>query len=183
MRDPAIITKEGRKTLATFADCPGCQTEADPEERPTRSDRAGGPPGRVSSRFASKPLARAGRGGGPVGSEGASEAVQDSRVAGDPADLAPQVEAVPRQILAPEEKLLVIGDHQLRMQVPLTTGLSAGPDHRIRLLEAAASLLQEDLDHHASRGGVANGRDHAAARLRIELLHLDREHRRRGAEE
>ena len=32
MRYPAIITKEGRKTLATFADCPGCQTEAHPGE-------------------------------------------------------------------------------------------------------------------------------------------------------
>ena len=32
MRYPAIITKEGKKTLAHFADCPGCQTEADPGE-------------------------------------------------------------------------------------------------------------------------------------------------------
>jgi DNA-binding XRE family transcriptional regulator/predicted RNase H-like HicB family nuclease len=32
MRYPAIITKEGKKTLASFADCPGCQTEADPGE-------------------------------------------------------------------------------------------------------------------------------------------------------
>jgi DNA-binding XRE family transcriptional regulator len=31
MRYPAIITKEGKKTLANFADCPGCQTEADGE--------------------------------------------------------------------------------------------------------------------------------------------------------
>ncbi len=30
MRYPAIITKEGKKTLASFPDCPGCQTEADP---------------------------------------------------------------------------------------------------------------------------------------------------------
>ncbi len=32
MRYPAIITKEGKKTLASFPDCPGCQTEADPGE-------------------------------------------------------------------------------------------------------------------------------------------------------
>ncbi len=32
MRYPAIITKDGKKTLATFPDCPGCQTEADPRE-------------------------------------------------------------------------------------------------------------------------------------------------------
>jgi predicted RNase H-like HicB family nuclease len=32
VRYPAIITKERRKTLATFADCPGCETEADPGE-------------------------------------------------------------------------------------------------------------------------------------------------------
>ena len=32
MRYPAIITKEGRQTLAQFPDCPGCQTFADPGE-------------------------------------------------------------------------------------------------------------------------------------------------------
>jgi DNA-binding XRE family transcriptional regulator len=32
MRYPATLTKEGKKTLANFADCPGCQTEADPGE-------------------------------------------------------------------------------------------------------------------------------------------------------
>ena len=32
MRYPAIITKEGKKTLANFPDCPGCQTESDPRE-------------------------------------------------------------------------------------------------------------------------------------------------------
>jgi predicted RNase H-like HicB family nuclease len=32
MRYPAIITKEGKKTLANFVDCPGCQTETDPGE-------------------------------------------------------------------------------------------------------------------------------------------------------
>lgn len=32
MRYPAIITREGGKTLATFPDCPGCQTFAEPGE-------------------------------------------------------------------------------------------------------------------------------------------------------
>ena len=32
MRYPAIITKEGKKKLANFHDCPGCQTESDPRE-------------------------------------------------------------------------------------------------------------------------------------------------------
>ena len=32
MRYPAIITRAGRKTLAHFPDCAGCQTEADPRE-------------------------------------------------------------------------------------------------------------------------------------------------------
>lgn len=32
MRYQAIITKEGRATLAHFPDCPGCQTQADPGE-------------------------------------------------------------------------------------------------------------------------------------------------------
>jgi len=32
VRYPATITKEGKKTLAKFADCPGRQTEADPGE-------------------------------------------------------------------------------------------------------------------------------------------------------
>lgn len=32
MRYPAIIEKEGRKTLAIFPGCSGCQTEADPKE-------------------------------------------------------------------------------------------------------------------------------------------------------
>ena len=30
MRYPAIITKEGKARLASFPDCPGCQTEAGP---------------------------------------------------------------------------------------------------------------------------------------------------------
>lgn len=33
MRYAAIITKEGRNTLAEFPDCPGCQTFAEPGER------------------------------------------------------------------------------------------------------------------------------------------------------
>lgn len=33
MRYPAIITKEGRHTVAVFPDCPGCATQADPGER------------------------------------------------------------------------------------------------------------------------------------------------------
>jgi len=42
MRYPAIITKEGKKTLASFPDCPGCQTELirgkiSPFRRRTRS--------------------------------------------------------------------------------------------------------------------------------------------------
>jgi predicted RNase H-like HicB family nuclease/DNA-binding XRE family transcriptional regulator len=32
MRYKAMITKEGRATLAHFPDCPGCQTQADPGE-------------------------------------------------------------------------------------------------------------------------------------------------------
>ncbi len=32
MRYPAIITKEGKHTLAEFPDCPGCQTFAEPGE-------------------------------------------------------------------------------------------------------------------------------------------------------
>ncbi len=32
MRYPAIMTKEGRATLAEFPDCPGCQTFAEPGE-------------------------------------------------------------------------------------------------------------------------------------------------------
>ena len=32
MRYQAIVTKEGRATLASFPDCPGCQTQADPGE-------------------------------------------------------------------------------------------------------------------------------------------------------
>lgn len=32
MRYPAIVTKEGRATLAEFPDCPGCQTFAEPTE-------------------------------------------------------------------------------------------------------------------------------------------------------
>ena len=32
MRYPAIITKEGKATLAEFPDCPGCQTFAEPGE-------------------------------------------------------------------------------------------------------------------------------------------------------
>lgn len=32
MRYPAIVTKEGRFTLAAFPDCPGCATQADPGE-------------------------------------------------------------------------------------------------------------------------------------------------------
>lgn len=32
MRYAAIITKEGRNTLAEFPDCPGCQTFAEPGE-------------------------------------------------------------------------------------------------------------------------------------------------------
>ena len=33
MRYAAVITKEGRNTLAEFPDCPGCQTFAEPGER------------------------------------------------------------------------------------------------------------------------------------------------------
>ncbi len=33
MRYAAIITKEGRRELAEFTDCPGCQTFAEPDER------------------------------------------------------------------------------------------------------------------------------------------------------
>src|SRR5262249_42588339 len=68
-------------------------------------------------------LAGAGFGSGSVGGEGSAEAGHDCRVLRDPADLAPQVEAV-------------------------TKGLPAGPDHRVRLLEAAGLLLEEDLDRH-----------------------------------
>jgi DNA-binding XRE family transcriptional regulator/predicted RNase H-like HicB family nuclease len=32
MRYPAVVTKEGRATLAEFPDCPGCQTFAEPRE-------------------------------------------------------------------------------------------------------------------------------------------------------
>lgn len=32
MQYPAIITQEGKQTLAEFPDCPGCQTFADPGE-------------------------------------------------------------------------------------------------------------------------------------------------------
>jgi DNA-binding XRE family transcriptional regulator/predicted RNase H-like HicB family nuclease len=32
MRYPAVITKEGKFTLAQFPSCPGCQTQADPGE-------------------------------------------------------------------------------------------------------------------------------------------------------
>lgn len=32
MRYPAVITKEGRFTVAVFPDCPGCATQADPGE-------------------------------------------------------------------------------------------------------------------------------------------------------
>src|SRR5262249_60715182 len=101
--------------------------------------------------------------GGPVGGKGFAEAVDECRVLGDPADLAPQVEAVAGQVLAPEEKLLAVGDHQFRMKVSTTKGLSAGPDHRVRLLEAAGPVIEEDLDHHSSRGGVVEGRNYAAA--------------------
>lgn len=33
MRYPAVITKEGRYTVAVFPGCPGCATQADPGER------------------------------------------------------------------------------------------------------------------------------------------------------
>ena len=33
MRYPAVITKDGRSTVAVFPDCPGCATQADPGER------------------------------------------------------------------------------------------------------------------------------------------------------
>ena len=33
MRYPAVMTKEGRYTVAVFPGCPGCATQADPGER------------------------------------------------------------------------------------------------------------------------------------------------------
>src|SRR5215467_834856 len=108
-------------------------------------------------------LAGAGLGGGPVGSEGSAEACQDCRVLSDPTDLAPQVEAVAGEVLAPEKELLAVGDHQLGMQVSLTKGLAARADHRVRLLQAAGGVIEKDLDRHPSRSGVVDSRNHSPA--------------------